>query len=318
METMGASLVGWVMSGIVLLLLFATILILKNPVRLLATGERARGVVVGMDTTVSEGLAESPDDAASSAAGPLRSPLVEFVTRAGERVRVSGRSYSRTPSVRVGDAVSVAYDRARPESAQLMLMKEFAPGGYMLAFTGLILLIWMAFVLGSGDPTTGDPLHILSTVAVHLRLNPARFPMIVVVSLAIVVSSVGTVTWTRHGLDLRAHGITAVGHVVELRRETRPLNSSSGVNQKWVTGVFPVIEYEDASGVEHTFRGSTAKPLSRLNPGDAVEVIYLARRPETAVLNNWAELYLAPLLMGLFLIGFAAWLILLLRGVVRL
>jgi hypothetical protein len=97
------------MTGIVLLLLFAIAAILTHiphfgfwgdPVRLLITGERARGVVVGMDVRA------RPD---SVGADTLRAPLVEFVTPTGERVTVRGRAYSARPSAHEGDAVTVAY-----------------------------------------------------------------------------------------------------------------------------------------------------------------------------------------------------------------
>ena len=105
--------VGWMMSGIVFLLLFAVGAILANSVRLLITGERAEGVVVGMHTS------NSPGESA------LQSPMVEFVTSTGERVSVSGRSYSASPSTRVGDAVTVAYSPSQPRNAQFLLLREF-------------------------------------------------------------------------------------------------------------------------------------------------------------------------------------------------
>lgn len=113
------------LSGIVLVLLFAVGAILKNPTRLLVTGAQARGVVVGM--------------ARDSA---LQSPMVEFVTSTGERVSVTGRLYSGSPSLGVGDAVTVAYDPSHPRDAQLLLWKELTAVGLILGFMALFRVGW--------------------------------------------------------------------------------------------------------------------------------------------------------------------------------
>lgn len=125
---MTANVVGWLLSAIVLLLLFVAGAILQNSLRLLITGKRAEGVVVGMDTT--SRFSTSPGN------GPMQSPLVEFVTSTGERIRVNGRLYTVSPSEHVGDAVSVAYSRSNPKDAQFLMLKEFPlfPAAVVLGF----------------------------------------------------------------------------------------------------------------------------------------------------------------------------------------
>lgn len=268
--------IGWLLSGIVLLLLFAVGAILKNPTRLLITGARARGVVVGM-----------AGDSAS------QSPMVEFVTSTGESVSATGRLYSTTPSVGVGDTVTVAYDPAYPRSAQLLLWKEFTAAAFVLGFTALFLLGWISVILASGDSAFDDPLRLLPAAIARFRLDPVRFPILFVLSLVIPACGIGTYLTSRSALALRANGIRAVGHVVGSERTTSRLQDGSTAR-----GVFPVITYMDPAGMEHTIRGSLGSPLSRLKAGDAVDVVYHASRPDEAVLNRWYELYLPPLFFG--------------------
>lgn len=55
-----------------------------------------------------------------------------------------------------------------------------------------------------------------------------------------------------------------------------------------------MITYEDSTGSTHTIRHTTAWPLTRLRVGDAVEIIYLARRPEKGIVNSSIELFFPP------------------------
>lgn len=298
-----ANLVGWVMNGIVALLLFAIAAILKDPVRLLVTGERARGVVVGMEVRAGSD---------SSGAGGLRSPLVEFVTPTGERVTVRGRSYSPRPSAREGDAVTVAYSPSQPHDARLLLLGELGMVGVLLGFVGFVTLLWISVILVSKDPAFGDPFHLLSAIVVRFRLNPVRFPVLFVLSAAILTSGPATYVFAKRALDLRSNGVKAVGHVIGLPRETSTLNDDTRA-----IGVYPMIAYVDPAGTEHVIRGSLAKPLSRLRTGDVVEVIYLARSPHRGVVNAWYELYPAPLFFGFTALTLLVLLGLVLRRAVR-
>ena len=285
--------IGWILSGIVLLLFFAVAAILKHSVLLLITGERSQGVVVGMDT--------------SSAS--LQSPIVEFVTSTGERVRVKSRTSTTSPSVRVGNAVTVAYNPSQPREAQFLMWREFIPVVFILGFTGLVLLIWMSVVLISEEPAFGDPFGLIPTVISHFRLHPFRFPLIFILSVVIPLCGLATYVLSKQALNLRSNGINAVGHVIGSQRESSRLSDDSSAS-----GVFPMIEYQDASGTAYTIRGSTAVPLSRLKTGDVVEVIYLARNPDKGVLNTWSELWLGPLIFGLFTLAFLVALGLVLSG----
>jgi hypothetical protein len=284
--------VGWLLGGIVLLLLFMAGAILKKPTHLLITGARARGVVVGMDRD-----------------GTLQSPTVEFVTSTGERVGVTGRLYSATPSVAVGDTVTVAYNRAYPRSAQLLLWKEFTAAAFVLGFTALFLLGWVSAILVSGDSSFYDPLRLLPAAIARFRLDPVRFPVFFVLSLVIPACGIGTFATSRGARDLRANGIRAGGHVVGFERVTSQLQDRSTAR-----GVHPLVTYVDTAGTEHTIRGSLASPLSRLKAGDAVEVVYHASRPDEAVLNRWYELYPVPIFFGAMFLAFIAMYGLLLGG----
>jgi len=281
------------LSASVLIMLFVLGLILQNPVRMLITGKRAEGVVVGMDT--------SARSSESSENNPLKSPVVEFSTSTGELIRVSGRSYSATPSVRVGDVVTVAYSLSNPRNAQLLLLKDFPLGsaGFILGFIAVILLMWISGILISGDSKMDDPFHLLPAVISHFRLNPFRFPALFVLSFAIPTCGLGAYFTYMHAHDLRSNGIKAVGHVIGSQRESSSLSDGSTAS-----GVFPMITFKDASGEPHTIRRSLAKPLSRLKPGDVVEVIYPAHQPNKGVVNTWDEFWPPPLFFGLMMLAF--------------
>lgn len=279
------------LSSIVLLLLFAAGAMLANPVRLLITGDMTEGVVVGMNSDI-------PSRPGSGEDG-LQSPLVEFVTPSGERVRVSGRAYSALPSAAVGDAVTVAYSPSQPRDAQLLLLTEFGPAGFMLGFTGFVLLVWISCILISKDSALDDPLHLLPAVISRFRLSPFRFPMLFLLSTVLLTGVPATYGITKHALDLRSNGITAVGHVIGFKWESSRLNDGSTAS-----GEFPMIAYRDRSGTKYTIRSSTFKWLSGLKTGDVVEVIYPAHHPGKGILNTWVELWLAPLLLGLMMLAF--------------
>jgi hypothetical protein len=171
-------------------------------------------------------------------------------------------------------------------------------------------LIWIGCILI--DPAfPGDPFHLLPAVIAHFRLTP-RFALFSVLSLGIPACGLGTYVFSIHALDLRANGIKAIGHVIGFQRESSRLNDGSRAN-----GVFPMITYEDASGTAHTIRRSLAKPLSRLQSGDVVEIIYLARHPDQGVVNTWDELYFVPLILGSFTFAFLVWFRLAWSGTVR-
>lgn len=273
--------VGWIVSGVVLLLLFAAGAILKNPVRLLITGERTEGIVVGM--------AES---------GSLQAPMVEFVTSTGERVSVKGRSYSASPSARVGDTITVAYDPSYPKDAQILSLGEFplVPAGVVLGFTALIILLWVSAILISGDSALGDPLHLLPTIISRFRLNPVRFPVIFMLSVVIPVCGIGTYVTSRHALDMRSNGIKAVGHVIgfQEKRIKRTYRRAA------YTAHYSEIAFEDVSGTAHTILGASTDELlsSPLKIGDVVEVIYLASHPDQGRVIRWGYLYGGPLVLG--------------------
>ncbi|MCX6285209.1 MAG: DUF3592 domain-containing protein [Bacteroidetes bacterium] len=285
--------IGGMLSILVLGLLLLAGFMLQNSVRLLITGKRAQGVVVGMDS--SSRLSDSSKD------NPLKSPIVEFSISTGERIKISGRAYSAKPSVKTGDAISVAYSRSNPRNAQLLLWNDFplVPAGFVLGFAIMILLLWISGILISGDSKMDDPFHLLPALISHFRLNPFRFPALFILSIVIPLCGLGTYLTAKKAIDLRSNGIRATGYVIG----SQWISSSLSDGTKG-SGVFPMINFNDTSGAEHTIRRSLAKPLSRLNPGDKVEVIYLASNPNKGVVNTWDEFWPPPLFFGFMMIAF--------------
>jgi hypothetical protein len=297
-QFLGTNAVGWILTAIVLLLIFINGAILKKPLVLLLTGTRTTGVVVAWK-----------DD------GTVKAPIVEFVVGAGTRVRVAGRVSTPTPSVREGDAVTVFYRASDPEYAQLMLLKEFLASAAFLGILAFVVVFWMAAIMmsdgrGFGDPGFGDPLRLLPRLIPHLRLNPVRFPQLFVLALAIPGCGIAANSLYRDAVEMRTHGIRVVGHVTEFGLGRSRFAGGGGVR-----GWFPMIDYEDASGSTHSIRRAAAWPVTRLHTGDAVGVIYLARRPEKGIVDSWDELYLVPVVLGLFMLAFSGIFVATLKGI---
>jgi len=280
--------IGWLLSAIVLLLLFLVGWILSNPVRLLIGGERTEGVVIGMAT--------SPG---SDGQDSLQAPIVEFVTSTEERVRVGSRTYVPSPSVRVGDAVTVLYDPSDPADAEILVWSEFSAAGFLLGFTAFIILLWIIGILVTGDSKLADPFHLLPTLISHFRLDPVRFPVIFILSLAIPVCAIGTYVHFKDAIELRSKGIKGVGRVIGSQLESSRLDDGSTAS-----GEHLIIEYGDSSGAAYTARRSLVAWLSRLKVGDVVEVIYPARHPERGVVNTWDEVYPPAIFFGFMTLAF--------------
>lgn len=295
--------ISWFLSVLVLVLLFLIGYIMQNSVRLLITGERAQGIVVGMDSssrTTSEDVKEQ-----------LLTPLVEFVTSDGEHIKVSGRSYSLKPSAQIGDVINVAYNQSNPKNAQLLLLNEFPlrPAGLLLGFAFVIILMWMAEILISKDPTLDDPFHLLPNLIAHFHLNPVRFPMIILLSIAIPACVLGIYVTSQRGINMHKNGIKTIGYVTETERVYSKSNDG-----KTISGVFTMITFKDESGKSYNIHGSKTKPLSRLKTGDVVEVIYLANNPNKGVVNTWSEFWIPPMFFGFVIVALLFLLFLVLSG----
>ena len=300
---MNTGFVSWFLSVIVLVLLFFSGYIMKNSVHLFITGERAQGIVVGMHS-----LSRSTTDTITA---PSLTPLVEFVTSEGEHIKVHGRSYSLKPSSQTGDEINVAYDKLNPNNAQLLLWGEFplAPAGTLLGFAIVLVMMWMGGILISDDPKLDDPLHLLPIVISHLHLNPVRYIVLFVLFFAIPACMTGTYWTYQRAVDMLTNGIKAVGYVTGNERVYSKSNDGTTGS-----GVFPTITFKDATGTEHFIHGSTVKPLSRLKPGDKVEIIYLANSPNRGVVNTWYEFWIPPLFFGFVVCAMLALLVLVLSG----
>lgn len=295
--------VSWILSVVVLVLLFLIGYIMQNSVHLFVTGERAQGIVVGMDSslrTTSEDVKEQ-----------LLAPLVEFVTSDGEHIRVSGRSYSLKPSAQIDDVIKVAYSRSNPKNAQLLLWREFplGPAGFLLGFAFVLILMWMVGILNSDDPKLDDPFHLLPKVIAHFHMNPVRFPVLLILFFAIPACVLGTYVTSLSGIDMHKNGIKTIGYVTGTERIYSKSNDG-----KLTSGVFPMITFKDESGKSYNIHGSTTKPLSRLKTSDKVEVIYLANSPNRGVVNTWSEFWIPPLFFGFVMVALLCLLFLVLSG----
>jgi len=261
--------VGWTLSVIVFLLIFSFLVVLARPARLIVIGKTATGVVAGVDTE-----------------GGLVSPKVRFESSGGKQLTVSSRVYSETISVRSGDAITVLYDPENPVNAQLLMGREFAMPGILLGLFIFVSGVWIGAVLM--EPSFDDPAHILSSIIVRFHLSPRRLPVFFILGCVIISTGPAAYINLKNSLSLRNDGVKITGHVIG----TQWTGGRSRQGDLFKSAEFATISYKDLSGTTYTIRRSLAKPLSRLEEGDVVEVVYPPGHPEMAVVNTWDELYL--------------------------
>ena len=276
------------LSGIILILLIGIAALVKDPIRLVLTGKRAEGKVVQSDTL-------------SKSYGPLgenilRATAFEFVTEKGRLIHVRSNDANNLKPLPNGETIQVAYDQLNPEDCQILRWKE-SPLIGVVALFGFIAVILMIQIVGismSEDGSLDDPFHLLPKVIANFKTLPyliigGIFVLIIFVCIA------ATFTLSNTTRVLVLTGLKAQGIVNDMTDETSSL-ASGGTG----SGTFAYIKFKDIKNAEYTIRYSVAKPFSGLEIGDAVEVIYPAEYPDSAVVNNWMELYFPQYFFGIF------------------
>ncbi len=289
--------VGWLLSAIMLLLLFGMVMALKSPVRLLFTGKTTKGAVAG--------VIKSKDG--------LLAPSVQFVAYNGTKVTVNSRNYTQTCALKVGDPVTVMYNPADPADAELLLWREFIMAGILLGFIIFVLLIWLTGMIMDPSDAPDDPLHILSRIVAHFRLSPLGFPMYFILTGAILSSGLGAYFNFKSSFDLRANGVKVAGLVTG----TASAAARSQGGNLTTSGKFAIISYMDSSGNKYNTRRSAVNFLAGLHEGDTVEVIYPPAHPAWGVVNTWDEIYFLPTFFAFMFVGFAVSFVYALNGYMR-
>ncbi|PWA05899.1 DUF3592 domain-containing protein [Flavobacterium psychrotolerans] len=130
-KIMYTSAMAWVFSFFELLFIVLTFLILLSPVKLLITGHRTEGTVIGMTPVTA-----LSNNRYSEEANPLLTPQIEFYTLTGEKITVDGRSAVTLPSIHVGDSVKLVYDMSNPKDTQILSWEELPliPAGVVFGF----------------------------------------------------------------------------------------------------------------------------------------------------------------------------------------
>ena len=296
-QTMKFVWLSWVLSAIVLLLLYIMAMMMENPVRLLIKGKKTTGIVVDI---------QKRNDS-------LVTPVVQFVTLNGEKVRVTGHSASSTSSKEIGEKISLLYDPAEPHITQFLSWAELSGILAMLGFIAFVLGIWISGILLAPELGLDDPLHILSTVIAHLKLSPTRFPLYFMLPLAIFACGLGAYIHYSTLHELKTNGIKVIGIVTGSFYESSKLSDGSTAG-----GTFNTITFTDLSGKEYTIKESRVKSISPLNEGDSVEVIYSQVKPQGGMINRWDELYIPFGFFAFCFLAFVTFSILLLKGKIKI
>lgn len=287
----------WVFSILELIFLTIMIAFLISPVNLLLTGNRTEATVVG--------LASAASSVKDTDANLLYTPIVEYYTLSGEKITAQGSNYMATSPFKVGDKTTVVYSPNNLKGAQIISWTELPliPAGTFFAFFIFTLLIWISWILIDGTGNFNDPLGLLPRLIAHFQLNPVRFPILFILSLALPVCVISSYVLTKQGIDLHAHGIRVVGHVLEDDDNFAGFESLNKSNGKSDSGRV-YVTFEDSKGETITILRSLRRPLCRLQAGEAVQVVYPANRPHAAVVDTWDEIFFAPTVWGFFVVMF--------------
>lgn len=287
----------WVFSILELIFLTIMVLILMSPVKLLLTGNRTEATVVG--------LASEASSVRDTNSDLLYTPIVEYYILSGEKITSKGSFYTATSPFKVGDKTSVVYSPTNLKGAQILSWTELPliPAGTFFAFFIFTLLIWISWILIDGTGNFNDPLGLLPKLIAHFHLNPARFPIFFILSLALPCCVISSYVLTKQGLDLHAHGIKAVGHVLADDDNFAGLEYLNKKNGKSDSGRV-YVTFEGSKGETVTILRSLRRPLCRLQAGEAVQVIYPANRSQAAVVDTWDEIFFAPTVWGFFVVMF--------------
>lgn len=104
--------------------------------------------------------------------------------------------------------------------------------------------------------------------------------------LAVVLLCGGaTAVLSKSVIELKLYGVKSAGHVIA--------SGSRSVK----------VEYRDASGKAYRTSGAPSM-FGDFKHGDVVEVLYLTGHSEEGRLNTWEELYMMPVVFGLFFLAF--------------
>jgi hypothetical protein len=297
--TLNFNWLGWLLSAIVLLLLFGMGAMLVKPAKLLIIGKKATGTVIGFDKKENKQK------------DTMVAPIVQFKTLAGEQITIQSSASTNGTSIKIGDHVTLLYNTSQPSNAQLLQWREFIGTGMLALLIIFIACIWISGMLIDPALKIGDPFNILSSIIYNCNLSPWRFPIYFMLPLAIFSCAVGTIAMSQSIVALKMNGTKVMGIVSDEGYQSERLNDRSiaGGNYVYVT-------YRDSKGNDYTIKRSLAKPYTRLKVGDSVAIIYPNAKPHLGVVNTWDEIYLFATAFAGFLIAFITLFVLLLNGTI--
>ncbi len=171
---------GWLLSAIVLLLLFGMGAMLVKPAKLLIIGKKAKGIVIGFDKKENKQK------------DTMVAPIVQFKTAEGELITMKSSASTNGTSIKIGDILTVFYNPSQPSNAQLIQWREFIGSGILALFVIPTLCLWISGMLIAPSLKIGDPFNILSSIIYNCNLSPWRFPIYFMLPLVIFSCAVGT------------------------------------------------------------------------------------------------------------------------------
>lgn len=133
-----------------------------------------------------------------------------------------------------------------------------------------------------------------------MRISTLISSAILLVGAALLIGAGGTL-WS--SLDRVHNHVDTEGVVIGMHEELDTQDDDGGDGYYY----YPEIEFEDAFGVTHRFRSRLGTGAPAYEVGDSVPVLYDLADPRDAVLHGFWSLYLAPIVLGILGLAFAAW-----------
>lgn len=125
-------------------------------------------------------------------------------------------------------------------------------------------------------------------------LSP-KWTLIIMGSIGLVLVIVGAVWgWSSWSFTLRTKPATGKIEGYEARESTTRRN---GVTKKKIVN-YPVFSFKGEKGAEHKVTAGAGQSKSTYAIGEAVPVLYSPENPQEARINNFAQMWMGPVAIG--------------------
>lgn len=270
---MGEAIAKWGLSLLAALLLGLIVMLSWRFFVVWFFGEHARATVVGFKLDGS---------------GKLKTPIARFTSGTGKTFEISGRSFSKNPSLKEGDRTWVFYDRESPLQGYIKGEPHYAPPLVLSGFLFLILFVWAGAMSVGDAPGLGDPLGLLQRlISMFEPSQRIRFFSFVMAALGTLISTGSFWLIRKEVREIRAEGLYAHARVMGIENTSY----SRGTDRARYHASNLMLEFRDQARNTVRIKAGWSAWVSPLRVGDEVGVYCLEQDPQRALIDTWYEIY---------------------------